>query len=82
MVCVCVCSRWSASALCARTVCFAFAQIATKTVQCLQRTMPAALVGVVFLSGGQSEEEATLNLNAMNALDLGPRCVPARRGAV
>ncbi len=30
--------------------------------------MPAAVPGAVFLSGGQSEEEATANLNAMNAL--------------
>lgn len=36
------------------------------TVRTLQRTVPAAVPAVVFLSGGQSEEEATLNLNAMN----------------
>ncbi|ETN69103.1 fructose-bisphosphate aldolase class-I [Necator americanus] len=36
------------------------------TVTALQRSVPAAVPGVVFLSGGQSEEEATLNLNAMN----------------
>jgi fructose-bisphosphate aldolase class I len=41
-------------------------EIATRTVVALSRTMPPALVGVVFLSGGQSEEEASLNLNAMN----------------
>jgi len=34
----------------------------------LLRTMPTDLVDVVFLSGGQSEEETTLNLNAMNQL--------------
>ncbi|GBG62754.1 hypothetical protein CBR_g31771 [Chara braunii] len=39
------------------------------TVRTLQRTVPAAVPGIMFLSGGQSEEEATLNLNAMNALD-------------
>lgn len=42
--------------------------VAEYTVRALQRTMPAAVPGVVFLSGGQSEEEATLNLNAMNKL--------------
>ncbi|KAF5473793.1 hypothetical protein F2P56_005752 [Juglans regia] len=40
--------------------------IAKYTVTALQRTMPPAVPAVVFLSGGQSEEEATLNLNAMN----------------
>lgn len=40
--------------------------IAEYTVKALQRTVPAAVPAVVFLSGGQSEEEATLNLNAMN----------------
>jgi fructose-bisphosphate aldolase, class I len=43
-------------------------QIAYYTVRSLQRTVPPALVGVVFLSGGQSEEEATVNLNAINKL--------------
>lgn len=42
--------------------------IAEHTVRALQRTMPAAVPAVVFLSGGQSEEEATRNLNAMNKL--------------
>ncbi|KAF8664925.1 hypothetical protein HU200_054243 [Digitaria exilis] len=42
--------------------------IAEYTVRTLQRTVPAAVPAVVFLSGGQSEEEATLNLNAMNKL--------------
>jgi len=48
-------------------------QIARATVQTLQRTVPPAVPGITFLSGGQSEEEATVNLNAMNALNLGPR---------
>jgi len=43
--------------------------IAIATVTALQRTVPAAVPGIVFLSGGQSEEEATLNLNAINALE-------------
>ncbi|KAE9596017.1 hypothetical protein Lal_00030506 [Lupinus albus] len=40
--------------------------VAEHTVRALQRTVPAAVPAVVFLSGGQSEEEATLNLNAIN----------------
>jgi len=35
-------------------------------VTALNRTVPAAVPGIVFLSGGQSEEEATVNLNAIN----------------
>jgi fructose-bisphosphate aldolase class I len=42
--------------------------IAKFTVRALQRTTPPAVPGIMFLSGGQSEEEATVNLNAMNAL--------------
>ncbi|KAH0997789.1 hypothetical protein GBA52_021653 [Prunus armeniaca] len=44
--------------------------IAEYTVTALRRTVPAAVPGIVFLSGGQSEEEATLNLDAMNKLDV------------
>ncbi|KAM1552883.1 hypothetical protein PS1_005675 [Malus domestica] len=44
--------------------------IAECTVTALRRTVPAAVPGIVFLSGGQSEEEATLNLDAMNRLDV------------
>ena len=40
------------------------------TVTTLRRTVPAAVPGVVFLSGGQSEEEASLNLNAINQVPL------------
>ncbi|XP_019872283.1 fructose-bisphosphate aldolase-like [Aethina tumida] len=43
--------------------------IALATVTALQRTVPPAVPGVTFLSGGQSEEEATINLSAMNALE-------------
>jgi len=39
------------------------------TVTALRRTVPAAVPGITFLSGGQSEEEATMNLNAINAVD-------------
>lgn len=44
-------------------------QIARATITVLQRTIPSAIPGIVFLSGGQSEEEASRNLNAMNAMD-------------
>lgn len=40
--------------------------IAFATVTVLQRTVPVAVPGVVFLSGGQSEEEASVHLNAIN----------------
>jgi fructose-bisphosphate aldolase class I len=41
-------------------------QVAAATVRVLRRTVPAAVPGIYFLSGGQSPEEATANLNAMN----------------
>jgi fructose-bisphosphate aldolase class I len=43
-------------------------EIAHATIKCFKRTVPAAVPGVVFLSGGQSDEDATARLNAMNAL--------------
>jgi len=43
-------------------------EVAERTVQCLLRSVPAAMPGIVFLSGGQSDEVATLHLNAMNKL--------------
>jgi fructose-bisphosphate aldolase class I len=43
-------------------------EVAEKTVRCLKRAVPAAVAGIVFLSGGQSDEEATAHLSAMNAL--------------
>ena len=42
-------------------------EVADLTVKCLLNTVPAALPGIVFLSGGQSAELATAHLNAMNA---------------
>ncbi|MFL6654890.1 MAG: class I fructose-bisphosphate aldolase [Sulfurifustis sp.] len=42
-------------------------EVADATVRCLLNSVPAALPGVVFLSGGQSDEEATAHLSAMNA---------------
>ncbi len=43
------------------------AEVAEKTVKCFRATVPAAVPGIVFLSGGQSDIEATAHLNAMNA---------------
>jgi fructose-bisphosphate aldolase class I len=43
-------------------------EIAQTTITCFKRTVPAAVPGVVFLSGGQTDEDATARLNAMNAL--------------
>jgi fructose-bisphosphate aldolase class I len=40
--------------------------VADATVKCLLRTVPAAVPGVAFLSGGQSGEQASARLNAMN----------------
>lgn len=45
---------------------------ATMTLHCLRRTVPAAVPGIVFLSGGQSELRATEHLNALNRLDNVP----------
>jgi fructose-bisphosphate aldolase, class I len=42
-------------------------EVADATVDCFYRHIPAAVPGIVFLSGGQSDEDATANLNAMNA---------------
>jgi fructose-bisphosphate aldolase, class I len=40
--------------------------VADATIRCLKASVPASLPGIVFLSGGQSDELATANLNAMN----------------
>jgi len=45
-------------------------EIGLATVLALRRTVPAAVPGITFLSGGQSEIQATENLNAMNKVDL------------
>jgi fructose-bisphosphate aldolase class I len=42
-------------------------EVAEQTLRCFRRHVPAAVHGIVFLSGGQSDEDATANLNAMNA---------------
>ena len=43
-------------------------EVAEATVRCLRRTVPAAVPGIVFLSGGQDPQAATAHLNAMNAM--------------
>lgn len=45
-------------------------EIAMATVTALRRTVPPAVPGVTFLSGGQSEEDASINLNAINQCPL------------
>jgi fructose-bisphosphate aldolase, class I len=40
--------------------------VAEKSISCFRTVVPAAVPGIVFLSGGQGDEEATANLNAMN----------------
>lgn len=45
-------------------------QVGVATVTALRRAMPAAVPGVTFLSGGQSELDATANLNAINTVSL------------
>jgi fructose-bisphosphate aldolase class I len=42
-------------------------EVAEKTLRVLKRCVPSAVPGIAFLSGGQSDEEATAHLNAMNA---------------
>jgi fructose-bisphosphate aldolase class I len=41
-------------------------EVAAKTLECLKSIVPANIGGVVFLSGGQGDEDSTLNLNAMH----------------
>ncbi len=43
-------------------------EVAEQTIRCFLRTVPAAVPGIVFLSGGQSDEDATAHLNEMNKL--------------
>ena len=44
-------------------------EIAKKTLDCLKNNMPREVPGVAFLSGGQSEVEATKNLNEINKIN-------------
>ena len=45
-------------------------EVARETIRCFLDHVPAAVPGIVFLSGGQTDEQATANLNAMNALGM------------
>ena len=47
-------------------------EVAVATIRCLTRFVPTAVPGIMFLSGGQSDEDATAHLNAMNALGEHP----------
>ena len=49
-------------------------EVAAATLHVLRSTVPATLAGIVFLSGGQSDEDATAHLNAMN--QMGPQPWP------
>ena len=46
-------------------------EVAERTIRILKRTVPSAVAGIVFLSGGQSDELATAHLNAMNRMYQG-----------
>jgi fructose-bisphosphate aldolase class I len=46
--------------------------VAGETIRCFRRHVPAAVPGIVFLSGGQSDEDATARLNEMNKLGPNP----------
>ena len=43
-------------------------EVANATLQCFFRSVPAAVPGIAFLSGGQSDEDATAHLNKMNQI--------------
>jgi fructose-bisphosphate aldolase class I len=47
-------------------------EVAELTVRCLKNSVPATLAGIVFLSGGQSDEDATAHLDAMNRMGPNP----------
>ena len=47
-------------------------EVAAATVRCLKATVPALLPGIVFLSGGQSDERATAHLDAINRMGPHP----------
>ncbi len=47
-------------------------EVAESTVRCFRSVVPAAVPGIVFLSGGQSDEQATANLNALNRIGPHP----------
>ena len=47
-------------------------EVARRTVECLKETVPDEIPGIVFLSGGQNDQEATAHLDAMNKLGSHP----------
>jgi len=47
-------------------------EVAEATLMCLRAAVPAAIPGIVFLSGGQSDDSATANLDAMNKMGPHP----------
>ncbi|MBZ9735496.1 fructose-bisphosphate aldolase class I [Mesorhizobium sp. CA18] len=47
-------------------------EIAEKTIKLFREVVPSAVPGIAFLSGGQEDEEATANLNAINAIGPHP----------
>jgi fructose-bisphosphate aldolase, class I len=49
-------------------------EVAEATIRCLKAAVPASMPGIVFLSGGQSDEQSTAHLNAMN--QMGPHPWP------
>ncbi|MES2694840.1 MAG: class I fructose-bisphosphate aldolase [Verrucomicrobiota bacterium] len=48
------------------------AEVARATLECVRRAVPAAVPGIVFLSGGQSDEQATMHLNELNRAGPAP----------
>jgi fructose-bisphosphate aldolase class I len=48
------------------------AEVAEATLRCLRRTVPSAVPGIVFLSGGQTPMQASAHLSAMNAMGRSP----------
>ena len=47
-------------------------EVAEATMRCLRRAVPAAVPGIVFLSGGQDAQAATAHLNALNRMSISP----------
>ncbi len=47
-------------------------EVAQLTLKCLKENVPQNLPGIVFLSGGQSDEDATAHLNLMNSMEANP----------
>jgi fructose-bisphosphate aldolase class I len=49
-----------------------FEEVAEKTIKCLKNCVPGAVPGIAFLSGGQTNEEATIHLDLMNKMGTHP----------